>query len=70
MRFFPFTLRDKAKDWLESQEPITIWDILVGKFLGEYFPPAKIAKLWLEINNFVQKDEESDDEAWEKYRVY
>ena len=39
LRLFPFTLKDKAKAWLNSQLPalITTWDNLVRGFLAKYF---------------------------------
>ena len=41
LRLFPFSLKDRAKQWLQSQPQgsITTWDDLVIKFLTKYFPP-------------------------------
>ena len=54
MRLFPHTLKDKAREWLDSLPPssITIWVDLVLKFTLKYFPPAKINKLKHEILTF------------------
>ena len=43
LRLFPFSLRDKAKVWLNSQplDSITSWENLVYQFLKKFFPPAK-----------------------------
>ena len=47
LRLFPFSLKDKAKHWLNSEPPyfITSWDILVHKFLYKFFPSKKVAKM-------------------------
>ena len=47
LRLFPFSLRDRAKGWLQTlpSGSITSWDGLVEKFLAKYFPPSKTAKL-------------------------
>ena len=67
---FPFTLKDRARDWLTSlpADSITTWEDLVHKFLAKFFPPAKTAKLRIEINNFAQHDGETLYEAWERYK--
>ena len=46
LRLFPFSLRDRAKRWLQSLPPgsITTWEALAEKFLFKYFPPSKTAK--------------------------
>ncbi|XP_024031895.1 uncharacterized protein LOC112094656 [Morus notabilis] len=70
LRLFPFSLRDKAKNWLNSLPPnsITSWEDLVQKFLSKFFPPAKTAKMHIEINNFAQYESETLYEAWERYK--
>src|SRR5262249_47021317 len=47
LRLFPFSLRDRAKGWLNTlpSGSITTWDGLAEKFLTKYFPPSKTAKL-------------------------
>ena len=70
LRLFPFSLRDKAKGWLQSLQPgsITSWQDMAEKFLDEFFPPAKTAQLRSEIGQFKQNDFESLYEAWERYK--
>lgn len=70
LRLFPFSLRDKAKAWLNSLPPLTIttWDDLAKKFLAKFFPPAKTVKMRNDITTFVQFDMESLYEAWERYK--
>ncbi|KAH9686774.1 hypothetical protein KPL70_014506 [Citrus sinensis] len=70
LRLFPFSLRDKAKEWLNSHPAgtITTWDGLTQKFLVKYFPPVKTAKLRNDITTFAQFEMESLYEAWERYK--
>ncbi|XP_030963798.1 uncharacterized protein LOC115984958 [Quercus lobata] len=70
LRLFPFSLRDKAKVWLNPlpHGNITTWEELAQKFLAKYFPPAKIAKLRNDITTFIQFEGESLNEAWERYK--
>ena len=43
LRLFPFSLKDKAKSWLNSLPAgsITTWEQLAQKFLAKYYPPGK-----------------------------
>ncbi|KAA3465762.1 RING-H2 finger protein ATL63 [Gossypium australe] len=52
---FPFSLRNKAKQWLHSlpRGSITTWEQMTEKFLLKYFSPAKTAKLRNDISSFV-----------------
>ncbi|XP_034203729.1 uncharacterized protein LOC117618238 [Prunus dulcis] len=70
LRLFPFSLKEKAKSWLNSQPPnsITTWDDLANKFLAKFFPPAKIAKLRNDMMSFAQNDMEPFYEAWDRYK--
>ncbi|WVZ02813.1 hypothetical protein V8G54_023619 [Vigna mungo] len=70
LRLFPFSLRDKAKSWLQSQPQgsITTWEDMATKFVTKYFPPSKSAKMRNEITTFVQQETESLYEAWERYK--
>ncbi|WRX22571.1 Retrotransposon gag domain - like 10 [Theobroma cacao] len=58
LRLFSFSLRDKAKSWLNSLLIgfITTWEDLAHKFLAKFFPPAKIAKMRNDITSFTQFD--------------
>ena len=70
LRLFPFSLKEKAKNWLISKpsDSITSWDELVNKFLARFFPPAKAAKLRIDINNFCQYEAKNFYEAWEIFK--
>ena len=65
LRLFPFSLKDRASDWLLNEEPnsITTWEALLKAFLSKYFPPGKTAKLRAEITSFTQRNDESLCEA-------
>ncbi|XP_017970386.1 PREDICTED: uncharacterized protein LOC108660644 [Theobroma cacao] len=70
LRLFPFSLRDKAKSWLNSlpNGSITTWEELAQKFLTKFFLLAKTAKLRNDITSFTQFDGESFYEAWERFK--
>ncbi|XP_052289373.1 uncharacterized protein LOC112496715 [Citrus sinensis] len=70
LRLFSFSLRDRARAWLNSLPPdsITTWSDLADKFLLKYFPPTKNAKLRNEITSFHQLEDESLCDAWERFK--
>ncbi|KAG8491555.1 hypothetical protein CXB51_014801 [Gossypium anomalum] len=69
LRLFPFSLRNKAKQWLNSlpRGSITTWEQMTEKILLKYFLPAKTTKLRNDISSFVQMDLETLYDAWERY---
>ncbi|KAI3510680.1 hypothetical protein L1887_17812 [Cichorium endivia] len=70
LRLFPFSLRDRARSWLQSFLPgqITSWEKLAQAFLIKFFPPGRTLQMRNEINQFQQRDQESLYDAWERYR--
>ncbi|KAF7839018.1 uncharacterized protein G2W53_007500 [Senna tora] len=70
LRLFPFSLRNKAKVWLQSlpEGSISTWEELAQQFLIKYFPPGKTAKMRNDITSFVLLDNESLYEAWERFK--
>ena len=70
LRLFPFSLRDRARAWLNAfpSHTFTTWDELADKFLNKYFPPGRTAKLRLDISTFAQFETESFSEAWERFK--
>jgi len=68
---FPFSLRDKAFQWLETfpKESINTWDDLVNKFLSKFYPPQRIIRLKTEVQTFTKMDGESLYEAWKRYKT-
>ncbi|MCS5023618.1 retrotransposon gag domain-containing protein, partial [Staphylococcus aureus] len=69
LRMFPFSLKDKAKAWLNSLPTgtITSWNQLVNKFLSKFFPISKTDALRREISIFYQKEGEQFHECWERF---
>ncbi|KAJ9564240.1 hypothetical protein OSB04_000206 [Centaurea solstitialis] len=70
LRLFPFTLRDRAKAWINSFKPNSLitWNVLAEKFLQKYFPPTRNVKLRNEIILFRQGEDETVSEAWERFK--
>jgi len=69
-RLFPFSLRDKAKSWLQTQpqgNSISTWEDMATKFVTKYFPPSKSVRMRNEITTFVQQETEFLYEAWKMY---
>ena len=70
LRLFSFSLRDKAKAWVQSQPAgaFTTWEELSKAFIYKYFPPSRASQLKNEILGFQQMDGETLYEAWERYK--
>ncbi|XP_074359760.1 uncharacterized protein LOC141699849 [Apium graveolens] len=70
LRFFPFSLRDKAKSWLHSLPAgsITTWEDLTQKFLTKFFPMAKTAALRNAHTQFAQQSGKTLCKAWKRYK--
>ena len=69
LKLFPFTLKDKAKIWLNSLRPRSIrtWSDLQAEFLKKFFPTHKTNGLKRQISNFSAKENEKFYECWERY---
>ncbi|KAK1574993.1 hypothetical protein Q3G72_001682 [Acer saccharum] len=69
LRLFPFSLKEKAKEWLYSlpSGSITTWVDLVAKFLSKKFPTQRTDKIQKEIIGVQQLDNESLHEYWERF---
>nr|GEW13688.1 hypothetical protein [Tanacetum cinerariifolium] len=67
---FPFSLEGEAQTWLDKEPPHSIltWEDLVSKFINQFFPPSKTTYLRNEITNFLQKLNETFNEAWECFK--
>ena len=54
LKFFPFTLKDKAKIWLKSLKPRTIqnWTEMQAKFLKKFFSTHRTNSLKRQISTF------------------
>ncbi|GKA39159.1 MAK10-like protein [Tanacetum coccineum] len=68
--FFQFSLRDQASNWLERLPAgsISIWEDLTTRFLAQFFPSGRTAKLCNEILMFQQHQGESLSEAWTHFK--
>nr|GEV02495.1 putative reverse transcriptase domain-containing protein [Tanacetum cinerariifolium] len=67
---FPFSLKGEARNWLDKEppRPILMWEDLVSKFINQFFPPSKTTYHQNEIINFLQKPNETFNEAWEHFK--
>ncbi|GJR64879.1 zinc finger, CCHC-type containing protein [Tanacetum coccineum] len=70
LRLFQFSLRDKARNWLERLPAgsIITWEDLTTRFLVQFFPPRRTAKLRNDILMFQQHHGESLSEAWTHFK--
>nr|GEV06665.1 hypothetical protein [Tanacetum cinerariifolium] len=67
---FPFSLEGEARIWLDKEPPRSIltWKDLVSMFINQFFPPSKTTYLRNKIINFLQKSNETFNEAWERFK--
>ncbi|GJW97642.1 zinc finger, CCHC-type containing protein [Tanacetum coccineum] len=65
LRLFQFSLRDQASNWLERLPAgsISTWEDLTTRFLAQFFPPGRTAKLRNDILMFQQHQGESLSKA-------
>ncbi|XP_050229108.1 uncharacterized protein LOC126678249 [Mercurialis annua] len=70
LRLFPFSLRDKAKQWIHAlpRAGVNNWADLAKAFISKYFSMAKNAKLKRDTMLYQQHDGESIHKAWERYK--
>ncbi|XP_019155105.1 PREDICTED: uncharacterized protein LOC109151969 [Ipomoea nil] len=70
LRAFPFSLTEKAKDWLFYLPPstITTWADMVRLFLEKFFPTSRAASIRREICGIKQRDVETLHEYWERFK--
>nr|GFB45641.1 reverse transcriptase domain-containing protein [Tanacetum cinerariifolium] len=67
---FPFSLEGEARIWLDKEptRSILTWEDLVSKFINQFFLMSKTTYLRNEITNFLQKSNETFNEAWERFK--
>ena len=70
LKFFLFSLKDKAKSWLYSLRPRSIgtWAEMTQTFFNKYFSHHKTNNLKRQISTFSQKDSETLYQAWERFK--
>nr|GFB76100.1 reverse transcriptase domain-containing protein [Tanacetum cinerariifolium] len=63
-------VKEKPQIWLDKEPPrlILTWEDLVSKFINQFFPPSKTTYLRNEIINFLQKPNETFNDAWERFK--
>ncbi|GJS75482.1 zinc finger, CCHC-type containing protein [Tanacetum coccineum] len=70
LHLFQFSLRDQASNWLEllPAGSITTWEDLTTRFLTQFFPLGRTAKLRNYILMFQQQQGESLSKAWTRFK--
>ncbi|GJW55653.1 MAK10-like protein [Tanacetum coccineum] len=70
LRLFQFSLRYQASNWLERLPTgsISTWEDLTTRFLAQFFPPGRTAKLRNDILMFQQHQGESLSEVWTRFK--
>jgi hypothetical protein len=65
LRLFPFSLHDRAMEWLDSNAPgsITSWEELLKQFYNKFFPMYKVNEARKEISSFTQDKDEKFSEC-------
>ena len=69
LEFFPLTLKNKAKIWLNSTRSRTIrdWGDMQAGFLKKFFSTHKTNNLKRQIYTFVAQENEKFYQCWERY---
>ena len=70
LRFFLFSLKDKAKGWLYTLKPKSIGNSgeMTQEFYKKFFPPHKVQQVKRKISSFVQENDETLFMAWERFK--
>ncbi|CAN6566334.1 unnamed protein product [Malus baccata var. baccata] len=70
MKAFPFSLMDKAKDWLYELAPgtVTSWESMKREYLEKFFPTSRIILLRKKISGIQQEEGESFPTYYERFK--
>jgi hypothetical protein len=70
LRLFPFSLHEKATEWLDSMAPgsITSWEELLKQFYNKFFPMSRVNEARKEISSFTQDEDEKFLECWARFK--
>ncbi|CAN6554948.1 unnamed protein product [Malus baccata var. baccata] len=70
MKAFPFSLVEKAKDWLYELAPgtVTSWDSMKRAFLEKFFPTSRVILLRKRISGIQQNQGESFPSYYERFK--
>ncbi|KAM1249651.1 hypothetical protein ACFX2G_032998 [Malus domestica] len=70
MKAFPFSLLEKAKDWLYELAPgtVTSWESMQRAFLEKFFPTSRVILLRKKISGIQQNPGESFPSYYERFK--
>jgi hypothetical protein len=70
LRLFPFSLHDRATEWLDSMAlvSITSWEELLKQFYNKFFPMSRVNEARREISSFTQDEDEKFPECWARFK--
>jgi hypothetical protein len=70
LRLFPFSLHDRATEWLDSLAPrsITSWKELLKQFYHRFYPMSRVNDARKEISSFSQDEDEKFTECWTRFK--
>ncbi|KAM1610501.1 hypothetical protein ACFXTN_020896 [Malus domestica] len=71
MKAFPFSLLEKAKDWLYELAPgtVTSWESMERAFLDKFFPTSRVILLRKRISGIQQNQGESFPTYYEHFKT-
>ncbi|CAN6711239.1 unnamed protein product [Malus baccata var. baccata] len=71
MKAFPFSLLEKAKDWLYelASETVTSWESMKRAFLEKFFPTSRVILLRKRISDIQQNQGESFPTYYERFKT-
>ncbi|CAN6712639.1 unnamed protein product [Malus baccata var. baccata] len=71
MKAFPFSLLEKAKDWLYELAPeiVTSWESMKRAFLEKFFPTSRMILLRTKISGIQQNQGESFPAYYERFKA-
>ncbi|CAN6677772.1 unnamed protein product [Malus baccata var. baccata] len=72
MKAFPFSLMDKAKDWLYELVPwtVTSWESMKRAFLEKFFPTSRVILLRKRISGIQKNQRESFPTYYERFKTF
>lgn len=70
LHLYPYTLSDAALECLDAEPhgSIIIWEELIKRFCNKFFSPTQEANIFLKIQAFQERDEESYRKAWNGFK--
>ncbi|CAN6576796.1 unnamed protein product [Malus baccata var. baccata] len=70
MKAFPFSLLEKAKDWMYELAPgtVTSWESMKPAFLEKFFPTSRVILLQKRISGIQQEEGESFPTYYERFK--